>query len=177
MSGDEPPRRTTLLLVDDDDALRRRLARALESRGLEVHGAANAREARLSLAITAPDHAIVDLRLPDGSGLELVRELRATDETRRILVFTGFGTIPLAVEAMRAGADHVLTKPADVDELLKAFGLADGEVTTVPTLEAVADEHVDRVLATVDGNLTHAADALGIHRRSLQRWLARRRGP
>jgi two-component system response regulator RegA len=173
---------TTLLVVDDDEVFRNRLAAALARRGLEVRTAASAREAEALAREESPEWALVDLRMPHGSGLELVRVLRALDGGTRIVVLTGYGSIATAVEAIRSGACHYLTKPADVDEILAAFEGPGGEGargpregTSVPSLDLVEWEHLQRVLADCGGSLSEAARRLGMHRRSLQRKVARRR--
>ena len=114
-----PPRR--LLIVEDDDVLRGRLARAFRERGFEVREAADAASAARQARGEPPSHALVDLRLPDTSGLEVVRALIAADRATAVVVLTGYGSIATALEAVRLGARHYLTKPADVDEILSAF--------------------------------------------------------
>lgn len=173
----------TLLYVEDDDALRARLGAALRRRGFDVRLAASGAEAAAALAEDTPELALVDLRLPDTDGLTLVRQLRAADPTTLVVVFTGYGSIPTALEAMQAGATWVLTKPADADDVLAAFARGDPSLAAAPaesperrppSLARVEWEHIQRVLADCDGNVSHAAAALGIHRRSLQRKLAKR---
>jgi two-component system response regulator RegA len=115
--------------------------------------------------------------------LEVVRELHRIDPSTRIVVLTGYGSIATALEAVRLGATHYLTKPADVDEIIAALdrdprepadpSLADGELPETPSLARVEWEHIQRVLTDCDGNITKAAERLGIHRRSLQRKLAK----
>jgi two-component system response regulator RegA len=176
--------RPSVLVVDDEEPLRERLVRAFRDRGHDARGAASAAEACAWAQIESPEWAVVDLRLPDGSGLGLVRALHALDPTTRIVVYTGYGSIPTALDAMRAGAVHYLTKPASFGELLAAFtseasppgrgGGADGLPFVVPSLDRVEWEHIERVLASCQGNITQAAALLGIHRRSLQRKIARR---
>lgn len=175
-----PADRPSVLVVDDEDSLRERILRAFRDRGHEARGAATA-EAALALAqADSPEWAIVDLRLPDGHGLALVRALHALDPTTRIVVYTGYGSIPTALEALRAGAVHYLTKPAAFAELLAAFDPAEpGRAAAaelpldVPSLDRVEWEHIERVLASCQGNITQAAALLGIHRRSLQRKMSR----
>lgn len=172
--------RPSLLLVDDDAVYRERLAKAITARGYEVCTAADA-EAAVALAeIESPELAVLDLRMPGESGLELLRRLKAIDPTTRVLMLTGYGSIATAMEAVRLGAVHYLTKPADVDDILAAFHrdseAADGgaEVET-PSLARVEWEHIQRVLHDCEGNLSEAARRLGMHRRSLQRKAARKR--
>jgi two-component system response regulator RegA len=122
---------------------------------------------------------LVDLRMPGMSGLDVVRELHAIDPTTRIVVLTGYGSIATALDAVRLGAVHYLTKPAEVDEILAAFArdrppAPDAEPTyEPPSLGRVEWEHINRVLADCGGNISQAARVLGIHRRSLQRKLAK----
>ena len=171
------PRKRSLLLVDDDDVFRTRLARALDARGFEVRAAADA-EAGLALAQEdSAELAVVDLRLPGASGLELVKGLKAIDPTTEVVVLTGYGSISTAMEAVRCGAANYLTKPADADDVVRAFSGAPAEapaVDQVPSLARVEWEHIQRVLLDCDGNVSQAARLLGIHRRSLQRKLGKR---
>lgn len=173
----------SLLLTDDDAPFRTRLAAALRARGCEVVEAAGVTEAIRLAEAESPEMALVDLRLPDGGGLELVQRLRTIDGATRIVVLTGYGSIATALEAIRLGAIHYLTKPAAPDEILAAFNRAesgasnrleplDDELTT-PTLARTEWEHIHRVLTDCDGNISEAARRLGIHRRSLQRKLAK----
>ncbi len=172
---------STLLVVDDDDVFRPRLARALESRGFEVWQATGPLQALAIAREHAPELALVDLRMPDGSGLDLVRDLLATEPCTNIVVLTGYGSIATALEAVRRGATHYLTKPADVDEILAAFARkdlpADADPPEVeveaPSLARMEWEHIQRVLTDCHGNISHAAERLGLHRRSLQRKLAK----
>jgi len=170
----------TLLIVDDDVVFRTRLTRALESRGLEVTAAGSYEEAMAAARADTPELALVDMRLPTKSGVDVVRELRALDPTTVIVVLTGYGSIATAVESVKAGATTYLTKPVDADQILTAF---EGRVSasspalpagyTVPSLARVEWEHIQRVLADCNGNLSQAARLLGIHRRSLQRKLSK----
>lgn len=174
------PQRPTFLVVDDDEVYRSRLMRALADRGFEVRGAADAEEALVSARKDSPEFAVVDLRMPGRSGLEVVQELAAIDPTTKTLVLTGYGSIATALEAVRLGALHYLTKPADADEVLAAFGRGKREEPKaatarrqVPSLARVEWEHINRVLVDCGGNISEAARLLGIHRRSLQRKLAK----
>jgi two-component system, response regulator RegA len=171
----------TLLLVDDDQTFRLRLARALEQRGFEVAAAGDV-EAALALARgDPPELAVVDLKLPGGSGLTLVRALKALDPATEVLVLTGYGSIATAVEAVKLGARHYLPKPADADEILQALGRTEAGAApgaapadvTAPSLARAEWEHMQRVLADCAGNVSEAARRLGVHRRSLQRKLSR----
>ncbi|MCP3986489.1 MAG: response regulator [bacterium] len=177
-AGKNTPR--SILVVDDDEIFRERLVRAFEDRGLRVHAAGNGGAALEISRTEAPDLALVDLRMPGMPGLDLVVELAALEPPPRIVVLTGYGSIATALEAVRRGAAHYLTKPADADEILAAFDrdpdtpAALGEdPETVPSLARTEWEHIHRVLADCDGNISKAARLLGIHRRSLQRKLAK----
>jgi two-component system response regulator RegA len=164
--------RPTLLVVDDDEVFRERLARALFDRGYAVSTAASVDEA-LTKVDEAPEYAVVDLRMPGRSGLELVRALKEKDPATRVLMLTGYGSIPTAVEATRLGAVGYLTKPADADDVLKALtGEANpAALAETPSLARAEWEYIQRVLADCGENISEAARRLGIHRRSLQRKL------
>ncbi len=176
MSGDVAP---SLLIVEDDAVLRGRLARAFRERGFEVREAPSG-EVALQLAETdAPEHAVVDLRMPGMSGLEVVRALRDIDPSTVVVMLTGYGSIATALDAVRLGAIHYLTKPADADEILAAFSRAGAmpappaDEPSTPSLARVEWEHINRVLVDCSGNVSQAARLLGIHRRSLQRKLSK----
>src|SRR5438105_2021359 len=111
----------SLLLVDDDAVFRERLAQALSRRGYDVRTAESAADAVAAARADSPELAVVDLRMPNGSGLELVRDLKSIDAATRIVVLTGYGSIATATEAMRFGATHYLSKPATADEVIAAF--------------------------------------------------------
>jgi two-component system response regulator RegA len=180
LSGTEPAK--AALVVDDDDIFRNRLCRAFAARGWEAIGAANGASALELASQSSPDLAVVDLRLPGMNGLDIVQGLRSLDETTCIIMLTGYGSIATALTATKLGADHYLGKPADADQILNAYGritegLSDppGEPGThaVPSLARVEWEHIQRVLTDCDGNVSQAAKLLGLHRRSLQRKLAK----
>jgi two-component system response regulator RegA len=172
----------TILVVEDDDAFRDILVSALEARGYEAKGVADADTAIAAARQESPEMAVVDLRLGDQSGLDVVRELKAIDASTSIVVLTGYGSIATALESIRLGAVHYLTKPTDPDRILAAFerGLAarprDLPIDT-PSLARVEWEHLHRVLTDCDGNISEAARQLGMHRKSLQRKLAKRPVP
>jgi two-component system response regulator RegA len=175
-----PESRPSLLLVDDDATYRERLAKAIAARGFEVRTAADAESAVALAAAESPEFAVLDLRMPGESGLDLLRRLVAIDSTTRVLMLTGYGSIATAMEAVRLGAVNYLTKPADVDDILAAFhpGTQAGEPGAdleTPSLARVEWEHIQRVLNDCEGNLSEAARRLGMHRRSLQRKAARKR--
>ncbi|MEQ8791945.1 MAG: response regulator [Pirellulaceae bacterium] len=166
----------TCLIVDDDDVLRTRLARAMQRRGLEVKTAANYDDALREIEQASPDLAVIDLKMPGESGLELLRSLRERSPETRSVVLTGYGSIANAVEAMKLGAHDYLTKPADAEQILAA--MADKQetpseaVSFQPQSLAEAEwEHIQRVLADCGGNISEAARQLGIPRRTLQRKL------
>jgi len=165
----------SVLIVEDDAVLRGRLARALRERGYETREAANGDDALRQAREETPEFVVVDLRMPGTSGLDVVREVKALDPTTVIVVLTGYGSIATAVEAVRLGAAHYLTKPADVDAIVAAFDGAPppGEDRSVPSLARVEWEHINRVLSDCGGNVSKAARLLGLHRRSLQRKLAK----
>lgn len=165
------------LIVDDDAAFCTALASAFRRRGERALVAHSREEALSEAAAWKPERATVDLRLPEGSGLLIVRELRDLLPEIQIVVLTGYGSIATAVEAMRAGAVHYLTKPAAVDEILRAFS-GEWEVEEPmepPSLDEVEREHLQRILSECGGNVSEAARRLGLHRRTLQRKLARYR--
>jgi len=171
-----PVERRTLLVVDDDVTFRTRLVRALRDRGLEVTDAGSYEEAVAAAQADTPEWALVDLRLPTRSGLDVVRALKELDETTTIVVLTGYGSIATAVESIKIGAATYLTKPVDADQIVAAFDgpAAKGAAPRgVPSLARVEWEHIQRVLADCGGNLSQAARRLGIHRRSLQRKLSK----
>ncbi len=167
----------SVLVVDDDAVFRERLGRAFQDRGYRVKTAANHGEAMQRSIELQPMIAIVDLRLPGPSGLQIVAELRARFPPLQILVLTGYGSIANALEAVRLGADSYLSKPADVEDIESALSRAtnkrqpEGEpsAVTTPSLARVEWEHIQRVLADCGGNLSEASRRLGVHRRSLQR--------
>ena len=171
----------SVLVVDDDDVFRTRLVRAFAERGLDARGADCAAAAVTSASADSPELAVVDLRMPDRSGLEVVRELKAIDPATSVVILTGYGSIATALEAVRLGATHYLTKPADADEILAAFDRPNRPADSTPDVDretpslARAEwEHIQRVLTDCNGNLSQAARLLGLHRRSLQRKLSKR---
>ncbi len=176
-----PAHHPTMLVVDDDEVFCGVLARALERRGFSVSTAQSVAQARQMIDKTRPEFAIVDLRIGNDSGLPLVRALAALTPPTKSVVLTGYGSIATAVEAVKLGAMHYLTKPVEVDEILAALQGA------LPAIGETADvhpkplsvrraewEHIQRVLSEHGGNISAAARALGIHRRTLQRKLHKR---
>ena len=170
--------RPLMLIVEDDDVLRARLARAITARGFDVTEASSVTEAVAAIASDAPEFALLDLRVSDGYGLDLIAQLKDADPNTRIVVLTGYGSIATAVDAVRRGATHYLTKPAETDEILAAFDVDAADATTAErlkpmSLDRMEWEHINRVLVDCGGNVSEAARLLGLHRRSLQRKLAK----
>lgn len=169
----------TVLVVDDDPTFRNRLGRAFRDRDWEAYEAETA-EAALDVARTvSPDLVLLDLKMPGLNGLDLIQDIKRVDSTIAVIILTGYGSIPTAMQALKLGADHYLGKPADAEQILAAYQeLACGSAwkpapTTVPSLARVEWEHIQRVLSDCSGNISHAAKLLGIHRRSLQRKLSK----
>lgn len=164
-----------MLLVDDDAAFRAALAAAMTRRGWRVTTAASPDEALAATAREAPTHAVIDLRMPGGSGLDLLRELVARVPGVAVVVLTGYGSIPTAIDAVKRGAVNYLTKPAEPGEIEAAFNEQESESiapeVTVPSLDRAQWEHIQRVLAECQGNISEAARRMGMHRRTLQRKL------
>jgi two-component system, response regulator RegA len=170
---------TGLLLVDDDRIFCQVLAEALQRRGFDVGTAHSVEEAVRLVADEPPPYAVVDLSMPGASGLALVKHLRQADAHMRILVLTGYASIATAVEAIKLGATHYLAKPADAEEIVAALHLGDGDTgvhipETPVSVRRLEWEHIQKVLSECDGNVSEAARRLGMHRRTLQRKLAKR---
>ncbi len=172
----------TCLIVDDNELLRNRLAEAIAERGYHTATARNYDEAIRQIRESAPELAVIDLKMPGKSGLELVRALRELSPETKSVVCTGFGSIANAVEAIHAGAVNYVTKPADADEILAAFKKADdpdravADVEYHPVTLAEAEwEYIQQILADCNGNISKAARLLGIERRTLQRKLKKMR--
>lgn len=172
-----PEESSSILIVDDDEALGRRLQRAMHDRGFQAWHARGHAEAIEVVRREAPDRVVLDLRMDDGDGLTTLQALRAIDPTIAVVMLTGYGSIASAVEATRLGALNYVQKPAHADQVLEAFGLIPGaphttrEDYTAPSLARAEWEHIQRVLTDCGGNISRAAQILGIHRRSLQRKL------
>jgi two-component system, response regulator RegA len=173
--GREQDADPTLLIADDDEPFRTALGAAFERRGFSVTLAASVVEGEASAREVVFEYALVDVRMPGGSGIELVTKLKGIDEGTRIVVFTGYGTIANAVEAMRAGAVDYLTKPVDAAACERALlgRPRDEAADAIPSLERVEFEYLQRVLADAGGNVSEAARKLRMHRRSLQRKIAK----
>lgn len=170
----------SLLLVDDDVVFVGRLAKAMEKRGFEVRTAASVADARKLVAETPPAYAVVDLRLEDGTGLDVVDDLRQARPDSRIIVLTGYGAIATAVAAVKMGATDYLSKPADANDVCAAL-LSSGEALPPPpdnpmSADRVRWEHIQRVYEQCERNVSETARRLHMHRRTLQRILSKR-GP
>lgn len=171
--------RPTLLLVDDDVTFARVLADAFDKRGYAVRVAHDVAAGIQAAVEDSPEYAVVDLKMPGPSGLELVTRLKQLDENTRIVMLTGYASIATAVEAIKLGAVHYLAKPADADEILAAFHRTEGDpnapVENRPLSVARLEwEHIQKVLSECHGNISETARRLGMHRRTLQRKLAKR---
>lgn len=168
----------TLLVVDDDAAFLRRLARAMETRGFQVETAGSVMEGIAKSKANPPKYAVVDLRLGDGSGLQVIESIRERRDDTRIVVLTGYGNIATAVTAVKLGALDYLAKPADADEIFNALTQRPGEMADVPENPMSADrvrwEHIQRVYEMCERNVSETARRLNMHRRTLQRILAKR---
>jgi two-component system response regulator RegA len=173
-----------ILLVDDDERFRERLARAFSDRGYAVSCAGDHPSALAEAEAAPPDRAVVDLRMPGASGLEVVRDLRERWPRCLVVVLTGYGSVATAVDAVRLGACNYLHKPAHAGMILAAFehGTSDPTVEAEPAYEPPnlarnEWEHIQRVLADCGGNVSAAARKLGLHRRTLQRKLGKHAPP
>ena len=168
----------SLLLVDDDNPFRERLARAMEKKGFEVIQAEGVKKGIDAVKVKKPAFAVVDLRLNDGNGLEVVKEIQTSNPESRIIMLTGYGNIPTAVAAIKEGAIDYLAKPADADDVEKAL-LADPEAKAPPpenpmSADRVKWEHIHRVFELCNRNVSETARRLKMHRRTLQRILSKR---
>lgn len=170
----------SLLLVDDDEIFVTRLGRAMERRGFQTRTALSVADAMEMIKQFAPAYAVIDLRLEDGNGLDVVEALRESREDAKIIVLTGYGAIATAVAAVKMGATDYLSKPADANDITSAL-IADGELLPPPpenpmSADRVRWEHIQRVFEQCDRNVSETARRLHMHRRTLQRILAKR-GP
>ena len=168
----------SLLIVDDDNPFRERLSRAMGKKGFVVTQAESVKKGIDSLKITKPAFAVIDLRLNDGNGLEVVKEIQNLNNNSRIVMLTGYGNIPTAVAAIKHGAIDYLSKPADADDVEKAL-LADPKSKAQPpenpmTADRVKWEHIHRVFELCNRNVSETARRLKMHRRTLQRILSKR---
>lgn len=179
LSGNAEER--SLLVVDDDETFRTRLGQAMDKRGYEVSLAAGIEEALTQVTDVKPAYAVVDLRLLDGNGLELVPKLQKVRADMRIVVLTGYGNIASTVAAVKAGAVDYLAKPADADEIHAALQ-ATGDTRTAPPEKPMSAararwEYINRLYELCDRNVSETARRLDMHRRTLQRILAKRPPP
>jgi two-component system response regulator RegA len=167
-----------LLLVDDDEVLCSVLAEALRRRGYNVSVAHDYQSALAAASRIPPAFAVTDLKFPGGSGLRLLKELTDLDQRIRVVVLTGYGSIATAIEAIKSGAHHYLTKPANADDIVAALNRGGG-VSSAPVSEKPQSvrrlewEHINRVLTGNRGNVSATARLLGMHRRTLQRKLGK----
>ena len=168
----------TLLLVDDDEPFLRRLARAMEKRGFEPEAAGSVAAGKAIATARPPAYAVVDLRLEDGNGLDVVEVLREKRPDCRVVVLTGYGAIATAVAAVKIGATDYLSKPADANDITAALLAPQDELPPPPENPMSADrvrwEHIQRVYELCDRNVSETARRLNMHRRTLQRILAKR---
>lgn len=181
MTGNPPGRPLVGLLVDDDELYLRTLQRSLQKRGLETVLALSFNDALVAAQVHEPDFALIDLRLGETSGLGLIDPLRQVREDMRILLVTGYASIATAVEAIKRGADNYLPKPVTAEAIVRALAdesdsKPEPQSTMVP-LARLEWEHIQQALNDTNGNVSAAARLLGMHRRSLQRKLAKKPGP
>ncbi len=168
---------TTLIIVDDDKAFLQRLARAMETRGFLVETADSVAEGMRKVDQKPPAYAVVDMRLEDGNGLDVIELIRKRRPESRMVVLTGYGNIATAVTAVKLGAVDYLSKPADADDVFAALTRT-GERAAPPENPMSADrvrwEHIQRVYEMCERNVSETARRLNMHRRTLQRILAKR---
>jgi len=168
----------SLLILDDDEPFLHRLTRAMEKRGFEVCAVDSVAAGQAAVAAHPPAYAVMDLRLEDGNGLELVGALRARRPDARIVILTGYGAIASAVAAVKIGATDYLAKPADANDITRALLARGAEHPEPPEHPMTADrvrwEHIQRVYELCDRNVSETARRLNMHRRTLQRILAKR---
>ncbi len=168
-----------LLLVDDDETFCMVLSLALKKRNFEVSTANDIKTGLLLAEKTEPEYAVIDLRIGHDSGLEMVKKLISLDKNTRIIMLTGFASIATAVEAIKLGAVHYLTKPANADEIVNALNKNQGDSSVAIkenplSIKRLEWEHLQTVLMQHEGNISAAARALNMHRRTLQRKLDKR---
>ncbi|MDQ7018561.1 MAG: ActR/PrrA/RegA family redox response regulator transcription factor [Robiginitomaculum sp.] len=168
----------TLLILDDDAPFRTRLGRALTARGFIVSAVSTVAEAMDIARMNPPAFAVLDMRLEDGNGLEVVNDLHTRRPDCRVIMLTGYGNIATAVAAVKAGAIDYLAKPADADDVVKALLAMPGSAPEPPVNPMSADrvrwEHIQRVYELCNHNVSETARRLNMHRRTLQRILAKR---
>uniref|UniRef100_A0A2A4Z686 Two-component system response regulator n=1 Tax=OCS116 cluster bacterium TaxID=2030921 RepID=A0A2A4Z686_9PROT len=168
----------SLLLVDDDLPFLNRLARAMQNRGFELQTADSVEAAMLIVKQNPPAFAVVDMRLGDGNGLDVIAELKEIRPDSKTIMLTGYGNLTTAVSAVKLGAIDYLAKPADADEVLAALLALPGEAADAPVNPMSADrvrwEHIQRVYELCNRNVSETARRLNMHRRTLQRILSKR---
>ena len=168
----------SLLIVDDDKAFCQRLARAMESRGFAVVTASSVVEGLAAIASAPPAFAVIDMRLADGNGLDVMSELKGRRGDARAIILTGYGNIVTAVTAVKLGAFDYLAKPADADEIFNALMASQHDKAALPENPMSADrvrwEHIQRIYELCGRNVSETARRLNMHRRTLQRILAKR---
>lgn len=168
----------SLLIVDDDEAFLKRLCKAMEKRGFEVETAGSVAAGKAIATARPPAYAVCDLRLEDGNGLDVVETVRDRRPDSRVVVLTGYGAIATAVAAVKVGATDYLSKPADATDITNALLSNDTEMPPPPDNPMSADrvrwEHIQRVYELCDRNVSETARRLNMHRRTLQRILAKR---
>jgi two-component system response regulator RegA len=173
-----PGEDATLLIVDDDKPFLTRLARAMEGRGFDVETAESVEEAVAKAKARPPAYAVVDMRLGDGNGLDVVAAIREKRADSRTVILTGYGNIATAVTAVKLGAIDYLSKPADADDVVAALTRTGSDPIAPPENPMSADrvrwEHIQRVYEMCDRNVSETARRLNMHRRTLQRILAKR---
>jgi two-component system, response regulator RegA len=178
MNEQNLPQDKTLLLVDDDKPFLTRLARAMEIRGFQVRMAETVAQGIEEVKKSPPGYAVVDLRLTDGSGLEVIGALHNARPDARAVVLTGYGNIATAVTAVKMGAVDYLSKPADADDVVAALLASGTEKSELPANPMSADrvrwEHIQRIYEMCNRNVSETARRLNMHRRTLQRILAKR---
>ena len=168
----------SLLIVDDDNPFRERLARAMESKGFSVTQAQSVKKGINLVKTKKVSFAVVDLRLGDGNGLEVVKEIQLSNSKSKIIMLTGYGNIPTAVAAIKEGAIDYLAKPVDAEDVEKAL-MADPNKKAQPpenpmSADRVKWEHIHRVFELCNRNVSETARRLKMHRRTLQRILSKR---
>ena len=168
----------SLVIVDDDRAFLQRLGRAMESRGFDVRIAQTVVDGLNMIALSPPDFAVVDMRLEDGNGLDVIEALNKANPNARAIVLTGYGNIATAVMAVKRGAVDYLAKPADADDVFAALMAEPNQKADPPENPMSADrvrwEHIQRVYELCNRNVSETARRLNMHRRTLQRILAKR---
>jgi two-component system response regulator RegA len=178
MNDGDPPEDRDLLILDDDGPFRMRLARAMEKRGFDVDPLETVAEAIARVRQAPPAYAVIDMRLEDGNGLDVIELIHELRPESRVIMLTGYGNIATAVSAVKRGAIDYLAKPADPDDVEKALLADPGDQPDPPDNPMSADrvrwEHILRVYELCDRNVSETARRLNMHRRTLQRILAKR---